>query len=66
MTSDMEDVALENLHKRDMLIDAQIREEASQLGLEVIEVKSSEPFEVAVKLVEKHFDEYLNCWRRHS
>ncbi|RUT41365.1 hypothetical protein EJP82_23665 [Paenibacillus anaericanus] len=65
-TSDMENAALENLHKRDMLIDAQIREEANQLGLEVIEVKSSVPFEVAVKLVEKHFDEYLTCWRRHS
>ncbi|UNK16064.1 hypothetical protein MNQ98_16120 [Paenibacillus sp. N3/727] len=65
-TIDIENVALENMHKRDMLIDAQIREEANQLGLKVIEVNSAVPFEVAVKLVEKHFDEYLTCWRRHS
>lgn len=56
---EIEYIALENLNKRDMLIDAQIRAEANQLGLKVIEVNSSTPFEVIVGLVEEHFGTYL-------
>ncbi|AJS59348.1 hypothetical protein [Paenibacillus sp. IHBB 10380] len=59
-SKEMELLAKENLLKRDMLIDAQIRDEAKSLGMTIIEVNNERTIEEISTLIELHFRATLN------